>query len=72
MAVFVNRLNYSLPDSLSESSYNSVMMMEILFGSLVVISQRENRGSQFVEELHSLLDIIQIIVGLVRVVGVAE
>lgn len=72
MAVFVNRLNHSFPYSLSESSYNSVVMMEILLGSLVVISQREHRGSQFVEELYSLLDIIQIIVGLIRVVGVAE
>ena len=72
MAVFVNRLNHSFPYSLSKSSYNSVMVMEILLGSLVVISQRENRWTQLVEELYSLLDIIKIIVGLIRVVWVSE
>jgi hypothetical protein len=72
VAVFFDWLEHSLPYSLRESTDHSVVMVQILLGPLVMVSNGEHCWSKFVQELGSLLDVVEIVIGLVRVLWVSE
>jgi hypothetical protein len=58
VAVFLNRLKHSFPYSLSKSTDNSVVVVQILLGSFVMVSDGEDCRPQIIQELCPLLDVV--------------
>jgi hypothetical protein len=48
VAVLFDWLEHSFPYSFGKTSYNCVVMVQILLGSLVMVSNGEHRGSKLV------------------------
>jgi hypothetical protein len=72
VAVLFDWLEHSFPYSLCESTDHSVVMVQILLGSFVMVPNGEHCWSKIVQELGPLLDVVEIVIGLVRVLRVSE
>ena len=70
-AVLLDRGHHLLPDRLSEATDNRVVMVQVHLGPLVVVTDGEHGWLELVEELCSLPNVVEVVIGSVGLVRVA-
>jgi len=70
--MFLDRCHHLLPDRLSEATDDRVVVVEVLSSTLVVVPDREHRRLELVEELCAFTDVVEVVIGCIGLVGVAQ